>query len=43
MTEKILTSKKNGLLVLFLDILLLLAGIASIIFGGIKLDDGEVY
>ena len=35
MTEKILTNKKNGMAVLLLDILLLIAGILAIIFGAI--------
>ncbi len=35
MTEKILTNKKNGMAVLLLDILLLVAGILAIIFGAI--------
>ena len=39
MKEKILDSKKNGLLVLFVTILLYLGAIALIIIGGIMLDD----
>ena len=39
MKEKILDSKKNGLLILFVTILLYLGAIALIIIGGIMLDD----
>jgi len=39
MKEKILDSKKNGLLVLFVTILFYLGAIALIIIGGIMLDD----
>lgn len=40
MTEKIYTTKKNGLLALFLNLLVLAAATASIIFGGIRIDAG---
>lgn len=41
MTEKIYTTKKNGLAVLFLTILVLIASIASIVFGGICMENDE--
>ncbi len=40
MKEKIYTTKKNGMAVLLINILVLCAGIASIIAGGIFLDEG---
>lgn len=40
MTEKILTTKKKGMTVLILDILLLLAATAGAIFGGIQMENG---
>lgn len=40
MTEKIYTTKKNGMSVLFLTILLLLAGVALIICGALSMDYG---
>lgn len=40
MTEKIYTTKKNGFLALFLNLLVLAAAIASIVFGGIGIDAG---
>ena len=43
MEEKILTNKKHGMLVLVLDILLLLAAIPVMIFGGIKGEAGSVF
>lgn len=41
MTEKIYTTRKNGMVVLFLNIIVLLAGIGAIIFGGINLEKGN--
>lgn len=41
MTEKILTNKKHGMLVLVLTVLLIIAEIVGVIFGGIMLDNGE--
>ena len=41
MTEKIYTTKKNGLAVLFLTILVLIASIAGIVFGGICMENDE--
>ena len=41
MEEKILTTKKNGMAVMLLTILLLIVGIAGIIFSGIHLDSGD--
>ena len=41
MTEKILSTKKNGMVVLLLTILLLLGSIALIILGGTNLDKGN--
>lgn len=41
MTEKIYTTKKNGLAALLLILLFLGASIAASIFGGISLDDGN--
>lgn len=41
MTEIVLTNKKHGMLVLILDILLMLGGIASVILGGIGMDAGK--
>ena len=41
MTEKIYTNRKNGMLVLFLNIIVLLAGIGAIVFGGINLEKGN--
>lgn len=40
MKEKVLVGKKNGMLVLLLEILVLLASIAGIIFGAIVLEKG---
>lgn len=40
-TEKIYTTKKNGFIALFLNLLALAASIASIVFGGINLDAGN--
>lgn len=40
MTEKIYTTKKNGFLVLFVNLLVLAAAVASIVFGGIGIDAG---
>ncbi len=40
MEEKVLVSKKNGMLVLLLEILLIAASIAGIIFGAIILENG---
>lgn len=39
MTEKILTTKKNGMAVLLLDILLLIASILGTVFGGMMMDE----
>ncbi len=41
MTEKILNGKKNGMLVLVLDVLLLLASFGGVIVGGMMMDAGE--
>ncbi|MGN0346834.1 MAG: SPFH domain-containing protein [Lachnospiraceae bacterium] len=43
MTEKIYTTKKNGLAVLIITILLLLASVTAIIFGGIYLDNENYF
>lgn len=40
MTEKILNGKKHGMLVLILDVLLLLAAVIGVVFGGMLLDEG---
>jgi len=40
MTEKILNNKKNGMLVLLGGILLMIAAVVGVIFGGIMLDNG---
>ena len=40
MTEKILSNKKNGMLVLLGGILLMVAAVVGVIFGGIMLDNG---
>ena len=40
MEEKILVGKKNGMLVMLLEILLMVASIAGIIFGAIILENG---
>ena len=40
MEEKILTTKKNGMPVMLLTILLLIAALVGVIFSGIKLDSG---
>lgn len=40
-TEKFYTTKKNGFIALFLNLLALPASIASIVFGGINLDAGN--
>ena len=40
MKEIVLNNKKNGMAMLFLFILLYLAGLALVIFGGVLLDDG---
>lgn len=42
MEEKILTNKKHGLLVLVLDVLLLLAAIPILIWGGIQGEKGSI-
>ena len=39
MQEKILTNKKNGMLVLLLTLLLLIASLAGVIFGGIMMEE----
>lgn len=39
MEEKILTNKKNGMLVLLLDLLLLIAALAGVISGGVLADE----
>ncbi len=41
MTEKLLTTKKNGLSILILSLLLYGAAITGIIFGGIQMDQGN--
>ena len=41
MTEKIYTTKKNGMLVLLLTLLILFAGVGLIIFGAMGLDSGS--
>ena len=41
MEERLLTNKKHGMRVLLLTILLLIGGLALVIFGGIKLDAGK--
>jgi len=41
MQEKILSNKKNGMLVLILSILLYIASIVGVVFGGIMLDEGK--
>ena len=41
MQEKILNNKKNGMLVLILTSLLLLASIGLFVFAGIRLDAGK--
>ncbi len=41
MTEKTYTTKKNGMAVLLLNILVLCAGIAAVVFGGIQLETSE--
>ena len=41
MKEKVLTNKKNGMLVLVLDVLLLLAAFAGIIIGAILVENGS--
>lgn len=41
MKEKILTTKKNGLAVMLLTILLLIVGIVGFIFSGVQLDSGN--
>ena len=43
MTEKIYTTKKNGMAVLLLTILALLAGLAGIIGGAVLLDKGQTW
>ena len=43
MTEKIYTTKKNGMAVLLLTILALLAGLAGIIGGAVLLDKGQIW
>ena len=40
MTEKILNNRKNGMLVLLGGILLMIAAVVGVIFGGIMLDNG---
>lgn len=40
MTEKILTTKKNGMAVMLITILVLLASIVGTIFGGMMMDEG---
>jgi len=42
MEEKILNSKKNGMAVMLLSILLYLCAVALVIFGGVTLDDGKM-
>ncbi|MBE6883625.1 MAG: SPFH domain-containing protein [Ruminococcaceae bacterium] len=41
MTEKVLSNKKNGMLVLLLTIVLYVAAIAGVVFGGIMLDQND--
>lgn len=41
MTEKIYTTKKNGMIALVLNTLLILAGVAAIVFGSIYLEDAS--
>ena len=41
MTEKILTTKKNGMAVMLITILLLLASIVGFIIGGMMMDEGK--
>ena len=41
MTEKVLQNKKNGMLVLLLDIVILLAAVAGMILGGTMMDSGK--
>ena len=41
MEEKILTTKKNGMPVMLLTILLLIVGIVGLIFSGVQLDSGN--
>ena len=43
MEEKILTTKKNGMLTLCTCLLVLLAALAGVIFGGINGDNGETW
>ena len=43
MEEKLLNKSKNGMLVLVLDILVLIAALAAAIFGGIKGEEGITY
>ena len=40
MTEKILSGKKNGMLVLLVSILVYILAIVAVVFGGIALDNG---
>ena len=40
MTEKILTTKKNGMAVMLITILVLLASVVGTIFGGMMMDEG---
>ncbi len=42
MEEKILNSKKNGMAVLLLSILLYVGAILCVVFGGVMLDDGRM-
>ena len=41
MTEKVLQNKKNGMAVLLFNILVLIAAVVGVVFGGIILDGGE--
>ena len=41
MTEKVITTKKNGMAVMLITILVLIASIVGVIFGGIMMDEGE--
>ena len=41
MTEKIISKRKNGMAVLILTALLLIAAVCGVVFGGIMLDEGK--
>ena len=41
MTEKIISKRKNGMAVLILTALLLIAAVCGMVFGGIMLDEGK--